>query len=133
MFKFCFSYPEPLYNKFRISSSRLVITGNQSSVFISISRFLFAFYSMRFSRYDEVSSTVLKFVRFFFTEAHSFLKSFRTLKTIHERLLTRPASRPIRYCSSRSSQLLLCDALLRRLFLSAHSSFRFPSPIDLGC
>ena len=41
---------------------------------------------MRFSRYDEVSSTVLKFVRFFFTEARSLLKSFRTLKTIHERI-----------------------------------------------
>ena len=51
MFKFCFSYPEPLYHEFRISSSRLVITGNQSSVSISISRFLFAFFSMRFSRY----------------------------------------------------------------------------------
>ena len=131
------------FTEARISSSRFVITGNAPSVFILISRFLFAFYDMRFSRYvfalyrfaiqcsgrliEQAQTLDLQVA--FAPLRHGFIRavlevSSEPSKRYMRESFTRPASRPKRYFN--------CDAF-RIDFRSAKSSFRFPSPIDLGC
>ena len=73
---------------------------------------------MRFSRYEEVSSLIPSVPRFLHFEVPVLSRSFRTLKTIHERA-SRPARRPIRYCSSCSSQPLRLRRSVAPSFLSA--------------
>ena len=58
-------------------------------------------------------------------------RSFRTLKTIHERISSsKPASRPYGIAQAVLHSLCDCDALLRRLFFQPPLSLQ---PIDLGC
>ena len=58
MFKSCPSYPCPLYYQTRISRLSVGLTGNRPSVYSIRSLDSFTFFSMRFSRYDEVSSMI---------------------------------------------------------------------------
>ena len=95
MFKSCPSYPCPLYYQTRISRLSVGLTGNRPSVYSIRSLDSFTFFSMRFSRYDEVSSLIPSVPRFLHFEVPVLSRSFRTLKTIHERISsTKPASRP---------------------------------------
>ena len=58
MFKSCPSYPCPLYYQTRISRLSVGLTGHRPSVYSIRSLDSFTFFSMRFSRYDEVSSLI---------------------------------------------------------------------------
>ena len=143
MFKFLLFLPLPALLRGKDLKLSVRYYWKRTELFISISRFLFAFYDMRFSRYvfalyrfaiqcsgrliEQAQTLDLQVA--FAPLRHGFIRavlevSSEPSKRYMRESFTRPASRPKRYFN--------CDAF-RIDFRSAKSSFRFPSPIDLGC
>ena len=143
MFKFLLFLPLPALQRQGSQAPDRLLLETVQAFFISISRFLFAFYDMRVSRYvfalyrfaiqcsgrliEQAQTLDLQVA--FAPLRHGFIRavlevSSEPSKRYMRESFTRPASRPKRYFN--------CDAF-RIDFRSAKSSFRFPSPIDLGC